>query len=358
MLKPATTSHHDLLAEIQLLRELSTRTQEELQQLRRQVSGTQRKRRSPRLRLFGIALMALLIATTPLSLFAANFVDLNPGSGHNANINAVAEAGITKGCFDTAHYCPNDFVTREQMASFLARTAGLGANPPVANALTAVTAQTATNAQTAGSITNQANSATIAATNANTANRIVLRDGNGNFSAGTITANLNGTASNATTATTANGVRSNASATSYAANELIRVAHVSGEHGFTFLVSDTLFPFGPTLTITAPKAGFVLVQGSVLFRYVQDANPLNDCPCNAIAFIRHEETGNTSRDFGPSVGGNEYASAPLTSVFQVSAGVNTFRVMAGRTGTTARFTAEYLELTGIFVPFNSTGGNP
>ncbi len=73
----------------------------------------------------------------PLGLFAANFQDLNVGSAHNANINAIADAGITKGCTDAQHYCPNDFVTREHMASFLARTAGLGGNPPVAHALTA-----------------------------------------------------------------------------------------------------------------------------------------------------------------------------------------------------------------------------
>ena len=40
----------------------------------------------------------------------------------------------------------------------------------------------------AGSITGQANSATINATSSNVANQIVLRDGSGNFTAGTITA--------------------------------------------------------------------------------------------------------------------------------------------------------------------------
>jgi hypothetical protein len=41
-------------------------------------------------------------------------------------------------------YCPKDNVTREEMASFLARLGGLGSNPPVANALTAMTAGSAT----------------------------------------------------------------------------------------------------------------------------------------------------------------------------------------------------------------------
>src|SRR5262245_20693990 len=77
-------------------------------------------------------LCAALLAAVPAGVLGANFVDLNPGSGHNPNINAIADAGISKGCSDSTHYCPNDLVTREQMASFLARTAGLGGNPPVA----------------------------------------------------------------------------------------------------------------------------------------------------------------------------------------------------------------------------------
>jgi hypothetical protein len=44
----------------------------------------------------------------------------------------------------------------------------------------------------AGTITSQANSATITASSTNTANQIVLRDSSGNFSAGTITANISG----------------------------------------------------------------------------------------------------------------------------------------------------------------------
>lgn len=87
----------------------------------------------------GIAIAAILLAllvALPSSLLATGFVDLNPGSIHNPDISAIADAGITKGCTDAQHYCPNDHVTREQMASFLARSAGLGGNPPVANART------------------------------------------------------------------------------------------------------------------------------------------------------------------------------------------------------------------------------
>ena len=54
----------------------------------------------------------------------------------------------------------------------------------------------------AGTITSQANSATITAATANTASTIVLRDASGNFSAGTITAALSGNATTAGSTTT------------------------------------------------------------------------------------------------------------------------------------------------------------
>jgi hypothetical protein len=54
------------------------------------------------------------------------FVDIDY-SVHAANINALAEAGITHGCNppDNDEFCPTHVVTREQMASFLARALGL-----------------------------------------------------------------------------------------------------------------------------------------------------------------------------------------------------------------------------------------
>ena len=102
-----------------------------------------------RARLVAVLGAVLLLALVPLAALADTpFTDLNAGSVHNANIDAIYNAGITTGCFplpdSNPRYCPNDAVTREQMASFLARAAGLGGNPPVANAQTAQTAANAT----------------------------------------------------------------------------------------------------------------------------------------------------------------------------------------------------------------------
>ena len=60
----------------------------------------------------------------------AGFNDLDPGSTHNANINALAAAGITAGCArDPLRFCPRDPVTRAQMATFLARALDRGQGP-------------------------------------------------------------------------------------------------------------------------------------------------------------------------------------------------------------------------------------
>lgn len=52
---------------------------------------------------------------------SAGFVDVDPQSAHAASIDAIAAAGITGGCgAGPDQYCPDDFVTRGQAATFLA----------------------------------------------------------------------------------------------------------------------------------------------------------------------------------------------------------------------------------------------
>ncbi len=69
--------------------------------------------------------MMAVFLTRALDLPASStdrFVDDN-SSKFEAEIQALAKSGITVGCSDT-HYCPNDSVTREQMATFLMRSFG------------------------------------------------------------------------------------------------------------------------------------------------------------------------------------------------------------------------------------------
>ena len=54
-----------------------------------------------------------------------HFTD-DDGSAHEPSINALREAGITRGCRDGPdRYCPSDLVTRAQLESFLVRALGV-----------------------------------------------------------------------------------------------------------------------------------------------------------------------------------------------------------------------------------------
>ena len=129
----------------------TTPQHDELAQLRTRLAALEARQARPRRRLprrlVPLALAALLVALVPLATLAANpvFSDLGDAAAvHQPNIQAIGDAGITTGFADPNNpnarlYNPKGLVTREEMASFLARTAGLGANPPVANARTALT---------------------------------------------------------------------------------------------------------------------------------------------------------------------------------------------------------------------------
>ena len=65
---------------------------------------------------------------------AAGFVD-TAGSTHESSIDALAAAGVTEGCGkQPLRYCPDQSVTRGEVATFLARTLGLLPDPDEAPA--------------------------------------------------------------------------------------------------------------------------------------------------------------------------------------------------------------------------------
>ena len=54
------------------------------------------------------------------------FADVSPSSAHAATIQALYEAGITRGCgTEPLRYCPSDQLRRDQIASLLARVLDL-----------------------------------------------------------------------------------------------------------------------------------------------------------------------------------------------------------------------------------------
>lgn len=90
------------------------------------------------------------------------------GNTHEANINAMAENGITLGC-DTngTLYCPEEFVGRDQMASFLGRALDLTEIIPPPTTTTTTEATTTTSGATTS--TSGATTSTSGATTSTTA---------------------------------------------------------------------------------------------------------------------------------------------------------------------------------------------
>ncbi|MGH8959218.1 MAG: S-layer homology domain-containing protein [Acidimicrobiia bacterium] len=92
------------------------------------LAGRRNRRRSRAGSAVGIALVipALLLLTTHPAMAAGisgAFTD-DDGSVHEADINGIAEVGITQGCGGT-NFCPRGGVTRAEMASFLVRAMDL-----------------------------------------------------------------------------------------------------------------------------------------------------------------------------------------------------------------------------------------
>lgn len=81
-------------------------------------------------RLFVLAVTMSVLATVAVPAAAVGVFEDDDGNVHEADIEFIASIGITFGCNppDNDQYCPDDLVTRAQMASFLARTFGVSAS--------------------------------------------------------------------------------------------------------------------------------------------------------------------------------------------------------------------------------------
>jgi N-acetylneuraminic acid mutarotase len=75
--------------------------------------------------------VALVVGLLPLGAGAVGTFDDDDGNIHESAIENIAALGITLGCNPPANtlYCPDDYVTRQQMASFLVRTFDLPPGP-------------------------------------------------------------------------------------------------------------------------------------------------------------------------------------------------------------------------------------
>ncbi len=281
-------------------------------------------------RLVATLALTLLVALVPAALLAADpaFSDLDTaGAVHRADIRAIGNAGITTGVDDPASadpnvklYNPKDVVTREQMASFLARTAGLGANPPVANARTAQTVPD-------GSIT-------------------PAKLGGGGATAGQVLTATGG------------GVAFRDPPSGGGASNAIRVARGAPIQAGTFPLTPT-FQITGRVTLTAPSAGFVIVTAAMTVSAFSGPTDLGRVR------LRDEGSGVFSPDANarltppapPPAAQNvdELALTP-TFVFQVAAaGPQAFVLEAKKDAAGGGFFWEGVQISAIFVPFGSTG---
>jgi hypothetical protein len=73
-----------------------------------------------------IGLFAISVSAGALAAPCAGFVDVDDSNAtYCAAVTYVKNKGITVGCTDATHYCPNDTVSRLQLALFFER-AGKG----------------------------------------------------------------------------------------------------------------------------------------------------------------------------------------------------------------------------------------
>ncbi len=265
----------------------------------------------PRFRLPGPALIISMITLTIVlggTAFAANSV----ATAKHKHKDAKADTKLVK------KLAPKLNVKHAKTAN----SATTAAN--ATHATSADSATTATHATSADSATNATN-----ATNATHAT----------------------SATSATTATSATNATNANTVGGYAPSGLTRVALMSTSNTTALSISEQTY--GGTLSITAPAAGFVLVNGSYTL-----LNSGCTAGCDALGRIRHIQDSTYSKTGELDVTNNVYSQGSMSYVFPVNAGVNTFDLRLSRfNGTTGAIDGWFGEMNAIYSPFGSTGGS-
>ncbi len=134
------------------------------------------------------------------------------------------------------------------------------------------------------------------------------------------------------------------------ATSLTRVARMRADQGVQ--LTGAWQTFGGALSITAPRAGFVMIHGGTTF--INDSCTVN---CAVTGQVRHIQSGTTStatsQYFSTGMLGT---SVSYAWVFPVKSGLNTFdiRVTRGFVGD-GKLSAYSGELAAIYSPFGPTG---
>ena len=133
------------------------------------------------------------------------------------------------------------------------------------------------------------------------------------------------------------------------ANALTRVARMGAGTPLVLAVAEQTF--GTALSITAPRAGFVMISGATTF-FNEGCSSL----CTVAAKVRHIQGDSTSAVAQESLPpGQFFSNLAHAWVFPVNAGANTFDIRLWRglgNGTLSGFNAE---LAAVYSPFGRTG---
>jgi hypothetical protein len=131
-------------------------------------------------------------------------------------------------------------------------------------------------------------------------------------------------------------------------NQLVRAARMVT--GATTVITTSDVTYGTALSITAPAAGFVLVNADVTITR-------SGCTtqCVAWARVRHIQTGSTSTYSETSLYAETFAEVSPSYVFPVSAGVNTFDIRLARFAGDGTLYGWWGQMNALYVPFGSTG---
>ena len=89
-----------------------------------------------------VAVVTVMVVVPATAIAGHDFADVPDSNIFHDDISWMLDNGITSGCGDGTNYCPQDNVTRQQMAAFMRRLA----TKKVVDAKTAITAETATTA--------------------------------------------------------------------------------------------------------------------------------------------------------------------------------------------------------------------
>ena len=93
------------------------------------------------------AALAVMVVGATGALAADRFGDVVSDHPHADGIGFVVASGVTAGCRDGSDYCPNDAVSRDQMATFLHRLSGHASGVDASVDAATVNGQTATDLQ-------------------------------------------------------------------------------------------------------------------------------------------------------------------------------------------------------------------